>query len=343
MAMKSIAFFNNKGGVGKTTLLANVASYFQKKLNKKVLVVDGDPQCNLSIYSMTEEFIADTYNTNDPKTIYELLKPLRKGEGFLSWDRVPLVCSPGYGYKLLLGDTRMANMEDWLGKNWIDCTNGEHTGLTATLFIKHFLNQAKNHFDYVFVDVGPSLGAINRSILLACDMFIVPMSSDIFCIKAIDNIGDALKRWKKEMKDGLSKYPEKFDGNTFLLDGEEIGAGIKFLGYVTQQYISKSMGGTRRPVRAYDAILKKMEPCIEEILNDYYAEGLKGRLLLGEIPNFNSLVPLSQTMHKPIFSLNSRDGIVGAHFSKVEEYNETMANIVSRIKENTEVYYGLAE
>lgn len=340
--MESIAFFNNKGGVGKTTLLANVASYFQKKLAKRVLVVDGDPQCNLSIYSMTEKFITDTYSEDDPKTIYELLKPIRRGQGFLPWEQTPIIQSPGFGYKLLLGDTRMSNMEDWLGKNWIECTNGEHTGLTATLFIKHFLNQAKDYYDYIFFDIGPSLGAINRSILLACDMFIVPMSSDIFCIKAINNIGDALTRWKKSLREGLTKYPDKFDGNSFLLDGEEINMDVKFLGYVTQQYISKSMGGTRRPVRAYDAILKEMEPQFENVLKDYYCNDLLGKLLLGEIPNFNSLVPLSQTKHKPIFSLNSRDGIVGAHFSKVEEYNNTMNQIVTRIIENSEVYYELA-
>ena len=59
--MKAISIFNNKGGVGKTTVLCNLAAYFQIYLGKKVLVIDGDPQCNTTTYVLDEEQFMNVY------------------------------------------------------------------------------------------------------------------------------------------------------------------------------------------------------------------------------------------------------------------------------------------
>lgn len=91
---------------------------------------------------------------------------------------------------------------------------------------------------------------------------------------------------------------------------------IKFLGYVEQQYITKTDSGTKRAVRAYEAILKQIPTAMEEkvvtpINSDKYdAVDYK----LGSIPNYYSLIPMSQNAHKPIFSLLNVDGVVGAHY-----------------------------
>lgn len=61
--MKSIAFFNNKGGVGKTTLLCNLAGYLSIKLEEKVLVIDADPQCNTTSYVLPEDSFYSFYFT----------------------------------------------------------------------------------------------------------------------------------------------------------------------------------------------------------------------------------------------------------------------------------------
>jgi hypothetical protein len=58
--------------------------------------------------------------------------------------------------------------------------------------------------------------------------------------------------------------------------------------------------------------------------------------VIGTIPTLHSLIPLSQTSRRPIFALRAVDGVVGAHFAKVSEYQETIDSIVSRIIENVE-------
>lgn len=339
--MKSIAIFNNKGGVGKTTLLANIASYLCKKRNKRVLLVDADPQCNASIYTMDERFVETLYSKTNPSTIYELIKPIRRGDQYTEWSQLKINHSDGFGLDILMGDTRMANVEDFLGKAWLDCIHGEPIGFKQTLFFRHFLTQATGYYDYVFFDVGPSLGAINRAILLSCDYFIIPMSSDIFSLKAIDNISIALKGWKEDLFSGLATY-ERNEKEKYLINNTPISFSLSFIGYVTQQYVSKSLLGVRQPVKAYDTIIKKVEHKIQSRLKDFYSERIKSKLLLGEIPNFNSLIPLSQINHKAIFDLDGSNGIVGAHFAKVREYESVISKIIDSIIVNESSCYELA-
>src|SRR5205085_2919749 len=113
--MTSITIFNNKGGVGKTTFLCNIAAYLSLKLDKRVLVVDADPQCNASIYLLPESTVIDLYDRSMRETIDAYLDPLRRGKGYRE-HAIKVEESPRFGVDLIPGDPKLALSEDLLAQ-----------------------------------------------------------------------------------------------------------------------------------------------------------------------------------------------------------------------------------
>ena len=267
--MKSIVVFNNKGGVGKTTLLCNLAAYLSYQCQKRVLVIDADPQCNASIYLLGEDFVISRLSEPNNTTIYKVMQTVRRGKGFILESEIPVFHSSGFGVDVILGDTQMSIIEDFLSKEWIDSISGDPRALKSTYIIKDLLFKLKSSYDYIFFDVGPSLGALNRVVLFATDYFIMPMSSDVFSIKAIDNISITLKDWKEELEEGLKKYHRK-EGEILSINSERCTVNISFLGYVHQQYTAKMQNNELRPVRAFDRIIRQMPQRINSKFSLFY-------------------------------------------------------------------------
>lgn len=334
--MKSIAFFNNKGGVGKTTLLCNIASFISIKDKKKVIVIDADPQSNATIYLLAFDKIVELYKkSNSAETINELFKDLRKTSNYYN-KALPITTSDRFDVDLIPGDPNISLFEDFLSKDWFDGINGEPRGLRTTLVFLDLINKLEDlGYDYAFFDVGPSLGAINRSVLLACDYFLLPMSSDIFSLKALENIDVTLNSWRKNFSAGIMKY-QSTEKETFQIkQGETVDFNLKFLGYITQQYTAKKKEGIRQAVRAYDKIIKEIPAKITEHLVPFNSPQKRNiKYSLGEIPTLHSLIPLSQKANAPIFELKAEDGIVGAHFAKVKDFEEILKQITIQLKKN---------
>jgi cellulose biosynthesis protein BcsQ len=318
--MKSVAFFNNKGGVGKTTLLCNVAGYAALRLKKKVCVIDADPQCNTTQYFFNEDKLSDIYELNG-FTINQVVEPLTLGEGFTS--QIPLTKSRSFGVDVLPGDPNLALSEDFLAQDWGAAKSGEIRGIKTNLFFSELLGKL-SHYDYVFIDVSPSLGAINRSILLTADYFVSPMSIDIFSLKAFNNIAKWIAEWREDWTRGLENVRDKKK-----LPNLKHGQAA-FIGYVTQQYLAKrDASGERRGVKAYETIRSEIDKVITKCGLD---KGIPGKPYeIGTVPNLFSLVPMSQSCNKPVFELKASDGIVGAHFAKVKDTEDIFANVTSRI------------
>lgn len=329
--MKSIVIFNNKGGVGKTTLLCNIASYLKIKKGKRTIVIDADPQCNATSYMFPYKDVEDIYTNGN--TLYKIIKPLQRGKGYIKSD-LPIVQSPNFLVDVIPGDTQLSLTEDFLSKDWLDGKAGDFRGLQTTLMFKDLLEQIKDDYDYAFFDVGPSLGALNRAVLAASDFFIVPMASDIFSLQALENISKSLNEWKNQLNRGLNDYRDK-EKEEFTINKLPVIWNLQFAGYITQQYTAKTVNGKKQPVNAYERIIKKIPSAIQKHLVHNNSLSLKVNKL-GEITNLNSLIPLSQNSSVPIFMLKSENGVVGAHFNKVKEYDTTINDIVSNLQSNVD-------
>lgn len=323
--MKAIGFFTNKGGVGKTTLLCNLAGYLSLEMNKRIAVVDADPQANATQYMFADEELEEIYDLESEETIYDFARPLSQGKGYSN--NIHLKKSDNFGVDVVLGDPRLALLEDFLAADW--STSGVRS-IRSTYVFRQLLSQLKQ-YDYVFFDMGPSLGSINRAALIACDFFVVPVSIDIFSVRAIGNIADWLKKWRRVLDNKLLLIDDPEE-----LEIDDLDLRLKLLGHVNQQYTAKrDSKGQRRAVRAYEKIMRDIPAAISRgIVVPSQPEPEDMDYQLGEIPNLHSLIPMSQTNRKPVFALRSADGVVGAHFSKVSDAKKIFSGIAHRFVQN---------
>ena len=326
--MKSIAIFNNKGGVGKTTLLCNLVAYLALASKKKILVIDADPQCNATQAFFPESDIEDFYDTGNYFTIYNVIEPLSLGKGYS--EQLQIQRSEAFGVDVVLGDPRLALTEDLLAQDWKSASAGDARGLRTTFLFQQLLTLC-SEYDYVFFDMGPSLGSINRSVLIAADFFVSPMAIDIFSLKAIENISVSLKKWQSTLENGLklNDHPDELPSGTH-------GWSIRFAGYVTQQYTAKvDKSGERRAVAAYERIMKRIPAVInQEFVQKLQPDQKLRTYELGTVPNLHSLIPMSQNSRKPVFELKAKDGVVGAHFTKVRDARDIFKTIALRFEKN---------
>ena len=331
--MKVISVFNNKGGVGKTTFVCNFASYLSKIKNQRVLIIDADPQCNATSYILKEEVVFDLYSKSKG-TLNDITLPIKRGKGYFKGE-YPIIKENDFNIDLIAGDPKLSLFEDFLAADWIQTSAGTARGIQTTLMFKNMIAELQNSYDFIFFDLGPSLGALNRSILISCTHFIIPMSSDIFSLKAIENISISITAWKNNLRDGLDTY-ERNEGEKyeFIISPEW---NIKLAGYITQQYTAKMQEGKRRPVKAYEKIIEQIPQNIAENLNELFEMYDDYQPNLGEIPNLNSLVPLYQIANVPIFGLKGKHGVVGAHFYKITEYSALLEEATVKFFKNLNI------
>jgi cellulose biosynthesis protein BcsQ len=336
--LKSIAFFNNKGGVGKTTLTCNIASYFALKEDAKVLVVDCDPQCNSTRLILDPDICDELYwpsgegTPPDYTTLSSLVTPLEEGDIRLDLEASKLVpaAENRFGVDLLPGHPRMSIVEDLLGKWWSETIAGDLGAIRRTNWVTMLL-KGYTDYDLVFFDLGPSLGSLNRSVLLAIDYFVAPIGADTFSLVALRNIEDWLSQWTETYAQGISLCERNFPGrvaNHPIVEQPRLLKG--FLGYTVQQYIAVSIRGERRATVAYERILGRVPDQVASTLGHYKVPGASEESLrLGDVPNLYSLIPLAQDSNAPIAELKSRDGLTGGQFAQQRRYVE-LVNTVGR-------------
>lgn len=344
--MQSIAMFNNKGGVGKTTLTCNLASFLATERNKKVVVVDCDPQCNTTQLVLGVEPAAELYMNahKDNLTISDILRPIDSGESDIDDDiKVLRATDNRFGVDLIAGDPQFAITEDRLADAWKSLTAMDIEGFRRTSWnsaLRAVLNG--RGYDYAFYDIGPSLGSINRSVLAGCDNFLTPLSSDIFSIIGIRNISNWLGKWIRGFNHSWESVEPELQ-EQWLDQFPHVGPpriGSGYVGYIVQQYITKSYGGNRRATTAYENIRTLVPKQVEESLTPFLPPALQAnqdQLNLGDIPHLYSLVPLAQSNAVPISGLSSKDGLVGSQYRQQESYRAMITKVADAFLENMQL------
>lgn len=177
-----LTFFNNKGGVGKTSLVYHLAWMFAY-LRKRVLTVDLDPQSNLTAAFMEEDDIERVWNDQETgTTIFHCLKPLA-GVGDIAEPVLQKIDNDLY---LIPGDVALSSFEDLLSAQWPD-SMGDNNLYRPMRILSAFwqvmqMGARRIEADIILVDIGPNLGAINRSALIATDYVIIPLAADLFSL-----------------------------------------------------------------------------------------------------------------------------------------------------------------
>ena len=307
MSVPVIAFFNNKGGVGKTSLVYHLAWMFAD-MGAKVVAADLDPQANLTAAFLDDDDLEKLWDSG--KTIYGFIEPLIKGIGDVRYDEFS---PPSDRLILLPGDLRLSTFEDELSTQWPLCLEGKERAFRVeSAFWRVMQRSAEvSKADLILVDLGPNLGALNRAGLIASDFVVIPLSPDLYSLQGLRNLGPTLRRWRRDWADRVSRKPE--------MDFELPAGAIEPLGYVVQQH------GVRldRPVKAYERWIARIPSEYREfVLSEPAGEGYtiqNDPHKLALLKHYRSLMPMAQEARKPMFNLKPADGVIGSHFQSAQE------------------------
>ncbi len=325
--MKTITFFNNKGGVGKTTLVYHIA-WMMAELGYRVLAADLDPQSNLSSMFLKEEELEELWPEESPhKTILSCVSPILEGIGDIAPAHTERILDNLY---LVAGDLGLSQFEDKLSDNWPRCLDNDPAAFRIiTAFYRIIYQAAKEvNAEIVLIDVGPNLGAINRSVLISSDHIIMPLAPALYSLQGLKNLGHTLRQWRHSWQQRLEQKPENL--NIPLPSGSIMPAG-----YIVLQHIERR----NRPVQSYWKWIKKIPDTYQRsILNKPVASILEENEdpnCIGLVRHYQSLMPMAQEVNKPVFLLKPADGAIGAHAQSVAKCYMDFKKITEAILKRT--------
>jgi cellulose biosynthesis protein BcsQ len=303
---KIISLFNHKGGVSKTTTTFNLG-WAIADLGHRTLIVDADPQCNLTglvlDYNSVEDF-EKFYSENPRCDLYSAAQPVLAGQQRPLEPASPIQ-TQNPNLFLLAGNIKLSESE-------IQISVALGTGKTIPAlqnlpgsFGTLLRNTAEKYdFEYIIIDMSPSVGALNQCLLMASDYFIVPTFPDFFCEQAVKSLSSVLPRWNHEI--------QYFRGSSLLYPIPNNPP--LFIGILSQNYRPRSGS----PARSFQQWIDRIKKTVDNIL----APALRGENMiinkeefpnhsladtpfnLANIPDFNSLIAQSQKHNVPIFALS---------------------------------------
>jgi len=340
---KRIALFNHKGGVSKTTTAFNLSWKLAEK-GHRVVVVDTDPQCNLTglVLGYKGPSQLETFYVDHPeRNIYAGLTPAFEARPV---EIQPIDCVPVAGRDgmfLMPGNIRLSEYETTLGiAQELSGSIQALQNLPGSLAHLIDLTAAHHEADYVVIDMSPGLGAINQNLLATADYFIVPTAPDFFSVMAIDSLARVLPKWHQwgsqaaemqVLRDAAYPFPKP---------------STKLLGVVVQNYRPRGGAPASSFQRWIDelcgAVRDRLVPAAQQagllLPEEAYqnASVPTDSMVMVQIPDFNSLVALSQDCQKPVFALEAEDtgrsGVVLKNtLENRDQFNELFGQLADQV------------
>ncbi|MDG2950973.1 ParA family protein [Exercitatus varius] len=320
-------------GVGKSTLAFHL-SHTLSEMNYKTLIIDLDPQCNLTVFSMDEEKLHNIWKEEDdfiddfdsafnkigkqkfenlvskPKTIHFLLKPTEDGSvNSLSELELPPPVEINKNLSLIPGRLTIHKYENKISERWAGLYQGDPLAIRTITDIRYIAeNYAKNYgFEYIIIDTSPNLGALNKVIISTVDGFLIPAFPDMFSLYGIRNIGASLDKWNSEFGiiyslisiDKRKRFPEQF---------------VRFLGYTiynAKKYTSKN----DKLALAHRNYAQQIPGTIKEFISENIRKHLTSDMVDNPIGkesimlSHNTLVTMAQKYKTPMWNVPSLEGL----------------------------------
>lgn len=357
--MKVVSIFNNKGGVGKSTLTYHLGSALSE-LGVKTLLIDLDPQSNLTLYGISESDLEKIWESEDKfiddfaaakknldntefqnfhkknHSIHYLLKPVEDGESDEEELSNPIVLNENLG--LIPGRLTLHMFENKISKQWSESFLGEPQAIrTVTAIRKKCEDYAKVYgYEVILIDTSPSLSALNKVVISTSDCFLIPCAPDMFSDYGIRNIGNALGVWKKEFETMYSLLPDS-KRNNFPKKF------VQLLGYTI--YNAKKRVDASNPLQVAKAhfnharklpdTIKKFIPkdCYIHLSNEQIETSIGNNAL---IHSHNTLPTMSQKYRAPMWNvpdLNNLDDDKSTIKGNSKDYYSTKEKYINYAKD----------
>jgi cellulose biosynthesis protein BcsQ len=302
-------------------------------MGHKVLLIDLDPQCNLTIQCLDEETIHGIWEAEDAyvddfkgarskasqehfagllkasRTIHFLLKPTEDGVSDI--EVLPPPSRLTKNLALIPGRLSMHLYEDKLARRWSDLYQGDPLAIRTATRIRELAREYADQFGYEFiiVDTSPSLGTLNKVVISTADGFLIPCAPDLFSVYGIRNIGKALGIWKREFETiyqllseaKRSAFPENF---------------VRLLGYTiynARRYSGQSnrwnlAAGHLNYARQLPRVIRSFVPLeVRNSVDDkVMAEPIGGAAVMH---SHSTAVSMAQKYHLPIWKLPAFTGL----------------------------------